>query len=235
MDLIRTSGVDPATVRIEISTNQPQYVQDPIVGGWPYVMETLLGICSIGFPTDPIGFFTAGHCALNGVGTQVTGFNGITLGVFYAVDHGPQDMAWVAVTNQDRWIAVPIVDTYQQGSLLGVSGSRDVQVNATVCKSGYSTGYTCGLVEALNQTIDVVDPGGGPTVRQTNMVRSSTCVRGGDSGGAVMNNTWGVGIASAGLILDPQAPCGSSLETMWHQPLNPVLQRYSGVELLTVG
>ncbi len=114
-------------------------------------------------------------------------------------DHGFIDI------NEAAWTPKPEVVTYgfsASGAPLAstpvfVRDAGPTTVGATICKSGATSGWTCGTV----QEIDEVYPVGGSSCAASDYcvggVLATICVRPGDSGGAALVGTRAVGITSA--------------------------------------
>ena len=100
---------------------------------------------------------------------------------------------------------------------------------ATVCKSGRTTGYTCGAITGFNQR--VVYTGG---IVITGLVRHSACVEKGDSGGAnISAGGFALGVTS-GASLTSTDRCLSKVgqqNVSWYQPVGEALQA-NGLRLL---
>ncbi|MFN3707868.1 cell wall-binding repeat-containing protein [Microcella sp.] len=216
--------------------------------------------CSVGFPgvataTGAPQFLTAGHCdgdlagtrsILTAVspgnfvapavpigepvpGTHVTGGNG---------DAGGWDHGLVAVT-RSGWTSRPEVVTWGGGQGGPLSSTpvivRDATraiVGAPICKSGGTTGWTCGTITAVNQNLLVGLPSD-PTAYRVNGIVASICVLGGDSGGAALTGTTAVGVTSAststegctagslGVFVPLYASNGASAETLYQGAWEP--------------
>jgi streptogrisin C len=222
---IAESGLDPALVRIETSAQRPQPANS-IRGGDRY--NTPSSWCSIGFSVTQggqTGFVTAGHCA--GVGTAVSGANGVAIGNFAGSTFPGADYAWVRNTS-GAWNIQPVVNNYAGGTLT-VIGGMETGVGGAVCRSGARTGYRCGVVTAKNVTVNY---SAGATF---GLVRSSACVGGGDSGGSFITPSGEAQGVTSGGQLNPQTNenCSISNPVTFHQPLQPILNAY-GLVLQTV-
>lgn len=88
---------------------------------------------------------------------------------------------------------------------LAVTGESAAIVNSNLCKSGSTSGWTCGTVQAVDQTVSVQDDTG--TVHAVNSIIASTCVIPGDSGGAALVGQSAVGITSSSVS---SPACGQS-------------------------
>lgn len=88
---------------------------------------------------------------------------------------------------------------------LAVTGQSAAIVNSNLCKSGSSSGWTCGTVQSVDQNVSVQDDKG--TIHTVNSIIASTCVIPGDSGGAALVGSTAVGIASSSVS---SPACGQS-------------------------
>ncbi|MGV3734095.1 MAG: cell wall-binding repeat-containing protein [Microcella sp.] len=104
----------------------------------------------------------------------------------------PEIVTWGGTTSGAPLASAPLVIRDAGPALAG----------ATLCKSGATTGWTCGAITR----VDIVQYiGGGPGSCETpaegdycvGAVEASICVRGGDSGGAAVVGSRAVGITSA--------------------------------------
>lgn len=221
-----------ATVNQPVTETAPPKMnkQEDLLGGTGYYFDGEPGVsggylCSVGFngaskSTRAAQFVTAGHCqpyygtqpvyALNQnypndygtVGTQI----GTTIASSYAfgggLDSGLQATT-AAVTPQ------PKVATWNGGGGAPASGTQllirgDIQgtVGSVVCKSGRTTGWRCGYIEAVNQNVSVSDT-------PVNLYITSACSLGGDSGGAAVVGALALGITSAGTAAEGAPNCAS--------------------------
>ncbi|WP_434316709.1 cell wall-binding repeat-containing protein [Leifsonia sp. P73] len=192
------------------------------VGGtaWGYLTGNTGIRCSIGFngvgPAQRVDFVTAGHC--------VAGYSGSVSGIQQAMPSdpnaywGPQlgnvagtvqygggsDTARVNVTNP-AYSSGPAVSTWGGGasapeaSQLAVRGDTAGVAGAPMCKSGSSSGWTCGTILAVDTPVTV----GGQNV---NAVVTSACVIEGDSGGAALVGSFALGTTSGS---SQSTSCGS--------------------------
>ncbi|WP_393916695.1 S1 family peptidase [Halostreptopolyspora alba] len=214
-EFIATAGVDEATVRVEPTAEAPRTFA-PIVGGNAFTVDGS-SVCSVGFSVESDlenGFVTAGHCG--DAGSAVAGEHGGS-GVIADSVFPEDDMAWVRT--EDDWDPTARV-TDHEGGAVTVSGAREAPVGSSVCRSGTTTGWRCGTIEARNQT--VVYPEG--TV--TGLARTDACAEPGDSGGPFLSDDQAQGFTSGG-----SGDCGSEATTFF-QPLDPALQRWD-LDLVT--
>ncbi|MCF3122815.1 alpha-lytic protease prodomain-containing protein [Streptomyces arenae] len=215
--LVAAAGVDSSLVRVEKAKERPRPFYD-LVGGEAYYMGG--GRCSIGFPVTKgtqQGFATAGHCGR--AGTATSGYNQVAQGTFQASVFPGRDMAWVATNSQ--WTATPYVKG-QGGQRIGVGGSTQSPVGASICRSGSTTGWHCGTISQHNTSVTY------PEGTISGVTRTTVCAEPGDSGGSYISGSQAQGVTSGG-----SGNCSSGGET-FHQPINPLLQQY-GLTLKTTG
>lgn len=199
----RESG--PVTVRE--AAEAPRTTAAGTVGGDPYYTGNVR--CSIGFSVHG-GFVTAGHCGPKGA--VVNGWDRSRIGTFQGSTFPGKDMAWVNVAN--GWWTEPVVLGWGTIPDRLVKGSNEAPVGSSICRSGSTTHWHCGNVEAKNVTVNYSQ---GPV---HGMTQTSVCAEGGDSGGSYISGDQAQGITSGG-----SGNCSSGGRT-FYQPLNPVLKEY---------
>ncbi|MFH8566079.1 carbohydrate-binding protein [Streptomyces sp. NPDC017988] len=215
--LVSAAGVDSSLVRVQETRERPRPLYD-LVGGDPYYMGG--GRCSIGFSVTKgaqQGFATAGHCGR--AGTATTGYNRVAQGTFQASVFPGRDMAWVATNSQ--WTATPYVKG-PGGQRVGVGGSTQSPVGASICRSGSTTGWHCGTISQHNTSVTY------PEGTISGVTRTTVCAEPGDSGGSYISGSQAQGVTSGG-----SGNCRSG-GTTFHQPINPLLQQF-GLTLRTTG
>ncbi|MER5888984.1 putative Ig domain-containing protein [Streptomyces sp. NPDC001941] len=204
--------------------------QGDVVGGDKWVPGTE-SPCSIGFPVTASGgakgFVTAGHCT-NDANQPAYGKDGTRVGTSnsggtHSINAREGDFGLVDV-DQTGWNLAPRVNGYGSGDVT-LTGSSDTVVGTSVCRSGQTSGWHCGAVTKVNQSVDygnvVID----------GLSYTDACSSGGDSGGAYVTASGGkaVGLHSGG----GSNTCGSSGETFTiFQPVNEALQKW-GLSLVT--
>lgn len=198
------------TVRVT-TTATPRLFYD-VRGGDAYFTSQFR--CSIGFSVQG-GYTTAGHCGRAGQATS--GFNRVAQGTFRASSFPGDDHAWVGVNA--NWVPRPIVNGYGQGNVT-VRGSTEAAVGSSVCRSGSTTGWRCGTIQAKNQTVRYAQG----TV--FGLTRTSACAEGGDSGGSFISGNQAQGMTSGG---SGNCTFGG---TTFFQPVRETLSRY-GLTLVT--
>jgi streptogrisin C len=207
-------GVDPSAVTVERAVERPRPFYDTR-GGEEYIINSNT-LCSVGFAVHG-GFVTAGHCG--GVGSPTHGSNWIAQGTFRGSRFPGNDYAWVETNGS--WATHPYVSTHNGGQV-AVTGSQVAPVGASICRSGRTTGWRCGVIQAHNVTINYA---AGPVYGAT---QTNACAQGGDSGGSFISGTQAQGVTSGG-----SGNCSTG-GTTFYQPVNPILSTY-GLTLKTTG
>jgi streptogrisin C len=201
-------------VRVVTGGDAPRPLYD-IRGGDQYVINGNT-LCSVGFSVAG-GFVTAGHCG--GVNSPTLGFNNVAQGTFRGSSFPGNDYAWVQTNGS--WTPQPWVNNYAGGNVT-VAGSQDAAVGASVCRSGRTTGWRCGVIQAREQTVNYAQGS------VFGLTRSNACAEPGDSGGSWISGNQAQGVTSGG-----SGNCTSG-GTMYFQPVNEILQTY-GLSLTTTG
>ncbi|WP_199044480.1 RICIN domain-containing protein [Glycomyces salinus] len=212
-DLAQAADVDPDMITADISTAEPQLFD--VRGGDAYNSDNGYG-CSVGFPVtqgSTKGFVTAGHCGDPGV--RVVGGSAAP-GTFRESVFPGADRAWVAVGSEQTMHN--IVNMYN-GSRY-VYDSDVAAIGSSVCRSGQTTGWHCGTVQAYDQTVRY-EAG---TIY--GMTRTNVCAEPGDSGGAFISGNSAQGMTSGG-----SGNCTSG-GTTFFQPVNDALDDW-GLTLYT--
>lgn len=199
---------DPVEVRQVAET--PQLFAD-LVGG--EAIRSSIGRCSVGFSarsSNGTAFvITAGHCTEGG-GTW-TGSDGAVIGPVAGSSFPRDDYGSIRVDNTAAW-----TPTSRVAGTTSVLGSTEAAIGASVCRSGSTTGFRCGVLQAKNATVNY---GGGDIVR--GLVRTSACAEPGDSGGSFVAGRQAQGMTSGG-----SGSCSTG-GTTFYQPVNEALSRYS--------
>ncbi|SDR05952.1 S1 family peptidase [Thermostaphylospora chromogena] len=209
--LLTASGADRSAVRVETTTEQPTPLYDVRGGDAYYINDSAR--CSVGFSVtrgSTGGFVTAGHCGRAGATT--TGYNRVAQGTFQGSSFPGNDYAWVAVNSQ--WTPRGVVNGYSAGEI-PVRGSAEAPVGSSVCRSGSTTQWHCGVIQQRNTSVTY--PEG--TVNQ--VVRTSVCAERGDSGGSYISGDQAQGVTSGG---SGNCTVGG---TTYFQPVNEILSAYN--------
>ncbi|MFJ9554479.1 S1 family peptidase [Nocardiopsis sp. NPDC101807] len=207
--LIEASGVDASAFEVQETVEAPRLLAE-IVGGEAYHMGGG-GRCSIGFAVQG-GFVTAGHCGT--VGTTAESSDGTGSGVFEESVFPGSDGAYVAATSD--WTGTNRVE----GSSSTVSGSTQAPIGSAVCRSGSTTGWHCGTIEARGQTVSY------PEGTVEDLTRTDVCAEPGDSGGSFISGSQAQGVTSGG-----SGDCTSG-GTTYYQEVGPLLSSW-GLSLVT--
>ncbi|AEG43208.1 S1 family peptidase [Isoptericola variabilis] len=200
----------PADAVTVVAEEQPRTFID-VVGGNAYYINGS-SRCSVGFTVGD-GFVTAGHCGA--VGATTTNPSGTFAGSSFPGD----DYAYVRTASGNTLVGA--VNDYA-GSTVGVAGSTAAPVGATVCRSGSTTGWHCGTIQAYDATV---------TYQQGSvhgLIRTTVCAEPGDSGGSLLAGNQAQGVTSGG-----SGDCRRG-GTTYFQPVNEILNRY-GLTLRTSG
>ena len=207
---VRRSGVPASVVRVVVSNESPRAMID-VVGGNAYYIGSGTR-CSVGFSVNG-GFVTAGHCGRQGATTSQPS------GQFRGSSFPGNDYAWVGVAAGNTMIGA--VNNYA-GGRVAVGGSQDAPVGSSICRSGSTTGWRCGTIQARNATVTY------PEGTITGLIRTNACAEPGDSGGSAISGNQAQGVTSGG-----SGNCRSG-GTTFFQPVNEILQAY-GLTLVTSG
>ncbi|MET9931385.1 MULTISPECIES: S1 family peptidase [unclassified Streptomyces] len=211
--------------------------QAAIYPGSKMTINNTTGWCSVGYGArDSSGYqylVTAGHCVAN---LPTLRYDGTAFAkgykTRYALGTRSVDMG-IATVNSGHSITTA-VGTWGQGSTstVAVKGSSRASSGASICKSGATTGWTCGTIGSYNNTVTYKDLNGGPDTVITGLATSSVCTEGGDSGGAYISGNQAQGMTSGGPIGQECTGGVNSRGSSYFQPLDDAL-RYYGLTLNT--
>jgi streptogrisin C len=185
--------------------------------------------CSMGFPAytewggGAWGFVSAGHCPALGssVTSYVTTPNltfGPQIGIVHLANYNIDgDYAWAHITDPN----FPIEPWVNVGSgHIPVWGRWPAPVGASVCRSGVTTGWRCGVIQSTSATM-LQAPSGQPQLWVGNMRRSSACAEPGDSGGSQITPSG----EAQGIVSAHSGLCGPSTSHSFYQDLDHALKR----------
>ncbi|MFB9902832.1 S1 family peptidase [Allokutzneria oryzae] len=196
------------------------------------------GYCSVGFGArDSQGnryLVSAGHC-LESSPSLYSGSTkfGATTDTRFHKGTNSVDMGIARLDAEDS-IATSV---YTHGSSAGspaVRGSARTAVGGAICKSGATSGWTCGTVRSYDVSVTYTDPNGGPNTTVTGLASSSVCTMSGDSGGAYISGDQAQGMTSGGPMGQQCTFNGGnqSGKSSYFQPLTDALSHY-GLTLTT--
>ena len=234
VDLVAASSADAETIRFETVAEQPSLRMD-VLGGYGYLRnpgDGYLYACSVGFSIvqgGTPGYATAGHCGDPGETAYYEPSQwtlGERLGSFVASNfpapgNAGNDYAWVRL--DANHYPAPVVYGYGGGNVT-VYGLDEAPVGGAICRSGRTTGWRCGTLQAKGVTVNYNT---GETI--LNLTQTSACSEGGDSGGSFITS----GGQAQGVLSGGSGSCSSG-GTSFFQPLLPILQAY-GLSLLVSG
>ena len=227
IDFVAASGADASTIRFNTMGDAPRLLAT-LQGGSEYLASpdgSSAYYCSVGFGVTQgttQGYATAGHCSDGEAGwtTYVSGGkrgSATRIGTFAGSAFPGDDKAWVRLDSGHNVTAV--VDGYRQADV-AVRGAAVAPVGATVCRSGRTTGWHCGAVQAYNQTVNY----SGQVVNGLTHVK--VCAEGGDSGGSFIDG----GGQAQGVLSGGNYSCKgkqASLANSYFQPIGEILQTYN--------
>ena len=163
------------------------------------------GYCSAGFPaTDGEGnhvMVWAGHCIEDQdsftVEGQDFGSHGET--AFKSYDGQPdRDIGYVVLGDGNE--VSTEANTY--GSNHGITnaeeGAWQAPIGTELCRTGATSGVTCGEVTGYNATVNYSDSQGRDVAQVSGLGESTVCTAAGDSGGAYTAGNQAVGMTSGG-------------------------------------
>lgn len=192
-------------------------------------------LCSVGYGAkDRNGrqvLVTAGHCIED---LPVLAYNGARFAqgahTRFAVGARSVDMG-IATVDAGHAIGLDIT-TYGKTGTVPVRGGKRAPSGAALCKSGQTTGWTCGKVGSYNVSVTYTDQNGGPDTVVTGLASSSVCTQGGDSGGAYVSGDQAQGMTSGGPSGQRCNGQVNSPGSSYFQPLDDALAYY-GLTLTT--
>jgi streptogrisin C len=213
-----------ADVRIQKVAQQPKTFWS-LIGGQA-ITTTSGSRCSLGFNARNSSgtryVITAGHCGnLGGTWSGVGG----TIGTVAGSSFPTNDYARITVSSSAA-VSTALIDRYSSGSDVTVAGSAAAGNGAAVCRSGSTTGWHCGSITGLNQTVCYSQG----CVYQT--IRTNVCAEPGDSGGSLVTNPGtGTRVQAQGMTSGGSGNCSSG-GTTYYQTVNEALSVY-GLTLYT--
>ncbi len=242
VDFVAASAADAQTIRFVTAEEQPS-LRSTLKGGLGYLRDPgdgYLYACSIGFNVtkgSTPAYVSAGHCGTAGepvyfegsAGTGPQWSIGPKIGTFTASKF-PQP----GQTGND-WSYVTVLSGNTQPATVYGWGSGDATVHggtaagvgAAICRSGRTSGWKCGTIEATGVTVSYST---GETI--LNLTRTTACSEGGDSGGSFIT---GPGQAQ-GVLSGGSGSCKGHLPNnrtrSFFQPRGPILSAY-GLTLTT--
>ncbi len=197
------AGVPASAFEAEAAPERPQPLYQ---GGDAYYIGGAR--CSIGFAVTG-GFVSAGHCGTTGSTTSSPS------GTFAGSSFPGNDYAFIRSSAS----ITGTVNNYSGGSV-AVRGSQDAAVGSSICRSGSTTGWRCGTIQARNSTVNYAEGA------VYGLIRTTACAEPGDSGGSAITGNQAQGVTSGG-----SGNCRTG-GTTYFQPVNEILGAY-GLTLKT--
>ncbi|MFF4419142.1 S1 family peptidase [Streptosporangium sp. NPDC001559] len=161
---------------------------ETVYGGQQIVTQS--GVyCTTGFNVTRNGqssVLTAGHCRKAGI---TWGLDGWLLGRITAFTYPGGDVSYI--TPATGW-QQPSAVRQADGSIQSITQFGRPSINQTLCKTGATTGTTCGTVISLDVTTNYGD---GPVY---GLALTTVHAAEGDSGGSVYEGSTGVALISGG-------------------------------------
>jgi hypothetical protein len=180
--------------------------------------------CTLGFNAHSAAgaryIIVSGHC-LGGGGTW-SGAGGV-IGPDAGGSFPGNDYGLISVTSAAA-VSTPLVDRYSAGPDATIIGVKNPAPGMAVCSSSPVTGWHCGTITAINQTVCY------PQGCVTGLARSNLCPETGSSGAPVVTNT-GTRVYAVGLTSGGSGNCTSG-GTTYIQPVTEPLAAY-GITLYT--
>jgi hypothetical protein len=231
MRKLATSFGDSVRIESRPAAQAPRPAAEWLVGGFEFLQPDGRS-CSVGFNTLSASNYnvvlTAGHCVTT---SGWVSRNGYRIGRGRTVNYPTDDFGTFWNEYPGYWQPSPSVYKYDNGTYLRVVGQwNNPPVGAAVCKSGRTTGWTCGTITALNSS--VTHPGVGYVY---GLVRHTACVEPGDSGGANITPTgYALGVTSSARTYLDTGRCRSKYglaNESYYQPIGEALTS-NGLRLL---
>lgn len=166
--------------------------------------------CSLGFNVrsgSTYYFLTAGHCTNLATAWYSNSSLTTKLGDRVGTSFPTNDYGIVQYTNSSITISGTV-------GTQDITAAADAYVGEAVRRRGSTTGIRSGTVTALNVNVNYAEG----TVRQ--MIQTTVCAEGGDSGGSLYDGSLAIGLTSGG-----SGNCTSG-GTTFFQPVTEVLARY---------
>ncbi|WP_058234358.1 S1 family peptidase [Devriesea agamarum] len=194
------------------------------------------GYCSAGFPATaqdgtPVMVW-AGHCVNTGNGIYTSNGSLVSRAgqtAFHSYDGQPdRDLGYIVLAEGTR-VSTDVNKWGVSGELPSNAsqGTWKAPIGTDTCKSGATTGITCGPIRGYNTSVTYTDKRGNVVAQVSGLGVADICVSEGDSGGAYTSNGYAVGMTSG----SPQGQgCrfngGYVSGWSYFQPINDALNYY---------
>lgn len=207
-------------VRVERTAGRATLTSD-IAGGDPIRKEGDLGTyCSAGFNVVYNGVpfvLTAGHCLA--IGSRWINWHGGFLGTNHVYSFPTYDDGLIKITAP----VMQIRGVYTwNGQFQSINTAGEAYVGQWTCKSGSTTGLTCGQVRKTDVVVSY------PQGSVVDLNEVNACVEPGDSGGSVFSGDVALGVVSGAMLSGGH--CLGANSVSYFQPILSSLGAY-GVQL----
>lgn len=218
---------------VELKEGKRNQIQASASGGDKVSMESG-GYCSAGFPATTRdgqkAMVWAGHCVERQQNFYTQEGHFATHGdtEFHSYDGLPdRDLGYVILSPGSELSTD--VNTYGSGLAISDSsrGAWQAPVGTDICRTGATSGVTCGQVTAYNTTVDYTDDAGQLVASVSGLGASTVCTASGDSGGAYTSGGYAVGMTSGGPSLQRCGFNGGYIDGQsYFQPVTDALNYY---------
>ncbi|MEO3930830.1 S1 family peptidase [Micromonosporaceae bacterium B7E4] len=238
LDLVREAG---PMAQIRPSPGRAVPAAENVYAG--RTVSNTAHVCSAGFAAkDALNFqymITAAHCVWNDANINI---NGSHFGARQYVDGG-HDEAAVLNWYPAYWLQQPRVWNYSGSTTTQVTGYSDALVGSVVCKSGQTTGWTCGSIQQHNVPAKQMTYPDGQVGLIHGLTQANMCVNRGDSGGPVLAGSLAQGTTQSAVLYKADGTpwtgignsyCGSQVgkpNISYYQPVSGTLWR-AGLSLV---
>lgn len=225
---------------VTVQRGEANVMQRNVAGGDK--MDLGGGYCSAGFgANDGTQNFMvwAGHC-LEGI-DEVHAEDGTLVGH----QKDTKFVSYDGQTDKDMGI-VELADGVTMDGTVNDHGEGKIEVDATkgawkapigtdACKSGATSGITCGKVTGYDATVTYSDHQGRVQAQVVGLGEASICTAPGDSGGAYVSGGYAIGMTSGGPAGQECGFNGGYVEgSSYFQPVTDALEEY-GLEYGNIG
>ncbi|WP_367128774.1 S1 family peptidase [Saccharothrix sp. HUAS TT1] len=216
------AGLGAGRVTVEHVAEAPRPVWDLISG---QTIHSSGARCTLGFNARAGAVryvLSAGHCVT--AGSEWHGVGGY-IGPAAGSSFPSNDYGLIRVVSTAA-VSTALVDRHAAGGDITITGYTSPPVGSSVCYSSPVTGWRCGGVTGINQTVCY------PQGCVHGLIRGNLCPEAGTSGAPVVTNPGSGSTARAvGLVSGGTGSCTSG-GTTWIQPIAEPLAAY-GLTLVT--
>ncbi|WP_245997052.1 S1 family peptidase [Streptomyces armeniacus] len=171
--------------------------------------------CAIGFNVrDAASYYGTlpGHCAELSQTWYADPGRTVQVGVTEGAHFPDGDYGLIRYTNSE--LSYPGEITIGGGQFIDITGAAEPTVGQSVCRGGALTGVRCGIVTAVNVSVNF------PQGTVNGLFRTNLCSEPGDRGGPAFSGTTALGMESGAT-----GNCSSG-GSSYYQPITEVLAAY---------